>query len=444
MGDRNLLGHLTENQIEDYGRQGLSAAELLSVSDHLGVCESCRGQVERTLEGDAAFFALRSEVFGPPAGTPSSQGVMHPTADRIAEYVDGMQTGEERQIIEDHLSCCEQCALAVNDLRAFKNQIAPTLNREYQPASVRATSESWKHRLLALLPGPFARSPLAFSSALAVLLLMVIGWVVWQAQKGKDMKPEVVTVTPSPSLSPPLVATPSPVPAPDEAAAPVVAELNDGGGRVMLDRDGKLSGAENLPPAYQRIVRDTLTNQRLARSSLLAGLNRPGSSLMGSDEQGNKFSVIEPIGKVIVSDRPTFRWSKLEGATAYVIEVYDEKFNLVAASPQVSENSWTVPQPLKRGEVKSWQVKAIKDGQEIKSPRPPAPQAKFRILDQRRANELAHAQRGYASSHLTLGLLYAEAGLLDQAEKEFRALQKANPDSALAGRLLSQVKNLRR
>jgi len=437
-----LLGHLTENQIEDYGRQRLSAAELLSVSDHLGLCESCRGQVEGKEEGDAAFFALRSEVFGPPAGTIGSPELAHPTAAQIAEYIDGMPPGEELQVVEDHLTCCEHCALAVNDLRAFKNQVAPRLNREYHPA-VRATSESWRDRLLAFLPSPLLKSPLAFSSALAVLLLMVIGWVVWQAQNGKDMKPEVVIVTPPPTISPaPQVATPSPVPAPDEAAASVVAELNDGGGRVMLDRDGKLSGAENLPAPYQRMVKDALTNQRLARSPLLAGLNRPGSSLMGSDEQGNKFSVIEPIGKVIVSNRPTFRWSKLEGATGYVVEGYDEKFNVVVTSPQLTGNSWTVPQPLKRGEVYSWQVKAIKDGQEIKSPRPPAPQAKFRILDLAKMTELTKAHRAYASSHLTLGLLYVQAGLLDEAEHEFRALQKANPDSALVRRLLSQVQKL--
>ena len=152
----------------------------------------------------------------------------------------------------------------------------------------------------------------------------------------------------------------------------------------MLDQEGKLSGVDDLPPAYQRMVKEALTNQRLEKSSLLVGLNRPASSLMGSDEQGNKFSVIEPVGKVLMSDRPTFRWSQLEGATGYVVEVYDEKFNLVATSPQLTANSWTVPQPLKRGGIYSWQVKAIKDGQEFKSPRPPAPQAKFRILDQRK------------------------------------------------------------
>ena len=58
-------------------------------------------------------------------------------------------------------------------------------------------------------------------------------------------------------------------------------------------------------------------------------------------------------------------------------------------------------------------------------------------------NELAQARRVYASSHLTLGLLYAEAGLLDEAEQEFRSLQKSNPDSALVQKLLTQINKLR-
>lgn len=443
-GDKNLLGHLNENQIEDYGRQRLSAAELLSVSDHLVVCEPCRGQVERALGGDAAFFAMRSEVLDPPAGVVSSPEVWtHPTVEQMADYVDGMPTGEDLQVVKDHLVICEQCVLAVNDLRVFKNEVAPNLNREYHPESVRAESEGWRDRLLAILPSPLMRSPFAFSSALAVLLLMVTGWLVWQAQNEKETNPEIVIATP-PTATPSVIPTASPIPSPEGPVAPVIAQLNDGEGRVTLDRDGKLSGVDNLPPAYLRMVKESLSNQRLVKSPLLVGLNRPGSSLMSTDEQGNKFSVTEPIGKVMLSDRPTFRWSRLEGATGYVVEVYDEKFNMLATSPQLTNNSWTVLQPLKRGGVYSWQVKAIKDGQEITSPRPPAPQAKFRILDQRKANEIAQAQRAFGSSHLTLGLLYAQAGLLDQAEQEFRALQRANPGSALVQRLLSQVRNLRR
>ena len=435
------LDHLTKNQIELYGEQKLSPKELLSVSDHLGECESCRNQVERAVVGDASFFTLHSEVLGAAAAAAT-----HPSVDQIADYVDEIPAGEESQMVRDHLTICEQCAIAVNDLRTFKSQVAPTLKREYRPESSRATSASWKDRLIGKIPSPFLTSPLAWSSAFAMLLLIVTGWLVWQAQQKKESTQEVVTATPAPIASP-LVAPsviPTPVPSPESAAAPLVAQLNDGGTTVALDSNGKLSGIDNLPDSYQRMVKDALSNQRLAKSPLLAGLNRPASSLMGSDEQGKTFSVTRPVGKVMLSDRPTFGWSQLDGADGYVVEVYDDKFNLVASSPQLNGNKWTASMPLKRGVVYSWQVKAIKDGREFVSPRPPAPQAKFHILENGKASELTQARRTYASSHLTMGLLYAQAGLLDEAEQEFRALQKANPDSALVRKLLSEVQKSRR
>ena len=165
---------------------------------------------------------------------------------------------------------------------------------------------------------------------------------------------------------------------------------------------------------------------------------------MSTDGQGSEFFVIEPVGKVLMTDRPTFRWSPMEGATGYVVEVYDGNFNMVAASPQLTKNSWVAPHSLSRGSVYACQVKAIKDGQELKSPRPPAPQARFRILDQAKATELERARQAYSSSHLALGLLYAQAGLLKEAEQELRVLQKANPGSEIARSLLSQVQELRR
>jgi hypothetical protein len=80
------------------------------------------------------------------------------------------------------------------------------------------------------------------------------------------------------------------------------------------------------------------------------------------------------------------------------------------------------------------------DGRELKAPRAPAPQAKFRILDAARANELAQARRAYASWRLILGAPYAQAGLHYEAEREFRALQVNNPNSELVQRLLKQVR----
>ncbi|MGH9768317.1 MAG: zf-HC2 domain-containing protein [Blastocatellia bacterium] len=431
--------HLTNNQIEDYGRKKLSAAQLLSVSDHLAGCEACRQQVEMALDGDAAFFALKSEVLGAAVGPlSSSAGRAHLTFERMAEYVDEALAGEELQLVKDHLSGCGQCAAAVNDLRAFKNQVAPELDREYQPHPTQVRAENHWRRFVAALPSFLPKSPaLVFGSALAAVLLIAMGWLILQALQEKETKRDITVTTPSPTVSP----TSTPV----GVSAMVIAQLNDSGGQVTLDREGKLSGIDHLPSAYQQMIKGALTTQQLEKSPLLAGLVQPDSvSMRGGDNQGNLFSVIKPVGKVMLSDRPTFQWSPLEGATGYIVEVYGAKFDLVASSSQLTGASWMASQSLKRGGIYSWQVKAIKGAEEFISPRPPAPQAKFRILDEDRANELARARRAYASSHLTLALLYAQAGLLDEAEQEFRALQTANPSSASSRRLLVNLQTMRR
>jgi hypothetical protein len=332
--------------------------------------------------------------------------------------------------VSDHLSVCEECRLKVEE----------TVDCEATYLALKSgvfvTESRWR-RLVDAIPSFWPRSStLIFGTALAILLLAAAGWFGWQALQRMKAPPKVAVTIPSPGVSPPV----SPAPGP-EGSSIVVAKLNDGDGRVTLDREGNLSGADRLPPAYQQMIRRALTGQELGRSPLLAGLMAPGDKPRGAgDVRRVEFSVIEPVGTVTLSDRPTFRWSQLNGATGYVVEVYDERFGLAATSPQITDHSWTAPQPLKRGEIYYWLVKAVKDGRELKAPRAPAPQAKFRILDAARASELAQARRAYASWRLILGLLYAQAGLLDEAEREFRALQENNPNSGMVQRLLKQVR----
>jgi hypothetical protein len=426
--------HLTQKQVEDYCRRTLPAAELLAVSDHSSDCDVCLQRIESAANGEAAFFDLRSQVFEELPET------LHLTMDQTAAYADRHLSGEELQVVEDHLTHCEECVLTVADLREFRNEIAPSLDRDYGPKTVRSSSENSWRKTLRSFATPFRVSPVpAFGgAALAILLLAFLGWFVWRTPP--DREPQIASApTPSPQPTPSQPDSLSPTPPPP---APVVAQLNDGSGVLALDQQGKLSGADNLPNHYQSLVKRALSTGKIEKSPQLQGLARASSSLMGSNNQQREFSVLEPLGNVLLTNQPTFRWSPAEAATAYVVEIYDEKFTPVATSPQLTTLTWTTILP--RGSVYSWQVKAIKPGEEITSPRPPAPQAKFRILDQAKANELAQARRTHASSHLTLGLLYADAGLLREAEQEFRLLQRANPNSDLARNLLRQVQSLRR
>jgi hypothetical protein len=454
--------HLTRRQIEDYGRHKISVADLLLVSDHLEACEDCSRQVERALQCDATFFALRSGVFGEEAeptssAAPQNVDVGFPaqgsgisgeremkstsryTPESTAGYVDETLPGEELKLMKDHLTVCDQCDMAVNDLQAFRERVAHDLDREYLPSP--SLPRIWS-RVFEFLPARFMRlpriGPLFIGSGLAALLLILGSYIFRQwLERGEIVKDDVL-LRPTPTATPMVSPTAGSVDPPE-----ALVRLNDGGREITLDRRGSLSGIDHLPPHYRRMVESALTDQRLEKSKLLTGLTRPRKSrVRGRDQQKGEFSIIKPIGTVILTDRPAFLWTRLDGAASYIVEVYDEGFIRQATSLPLSENSWTPAKPLPRGKIYIWMVKAIKDGQEVTSPQPPGPEAKFRILDHALADELIRAQRNI-SSHLMLGLLYLQVGLLDEAELEFRKLRDANPKSAIALRLLAEVQGMR-
>ena len=123
--------------------------------------------------------------------------------------------------------------------------------------------------------------PAIGAAALAVLVLATIAWLVWRTPRENERK--LSSFRRRPRLhNKPITGTIFP---PQPQAALVVAQLNDGEGVLSLDQEGKLSGADTLPPGYQNLVKKALSSQRIERSSQLQGLTRPSSSLMGSGNQ---------------------------------------------------------------------------------------------------------------------------------------------------------------
>ena len=419
--------HLSSTQVVNYHRRKLAPAELLGMDDHLAECGECRRLIESAPGNDAiGLYADLAE--GAAVGS-------HLSFDQTAAYVDGLLTGEERRMVEDHIASCGRCTPLTADLRDFRNEIAPELDREYRPTeAAKAAHAGWPDRIAAALRAPILKIPSWIYAATALSLLAVAMWMA----TSKRTQPQIVQVPPTPTRSPSV----NPAP-PTPETAPALLRLNDGVASLTLDARGRLAGVDQWPSEYRRMAENALSNQKAPRSPLLAGLSRRSSSLMGADDEGRRFEIIEPAGKVLLADRPAFKWTRLDGAEGYVVEVYDTQFNLVSSSPLLKGLSWTAPQ-LARGKIYSWQVKAIRGVQDFIAPRPPAPQAKFRILDKAAADEIARARRDYASSHLLLGLLYARAGLLTEAEQEFRALQKDNPDSDAPRKLIASVSGPRR
>jgi hypothetical protein len=107
-------------------------------------------------------------------------------------------------------------------------------------------------------------------------------------------------------------------------------------------------------------------------------------------------------------------------------------------SPPLPTTSWTPDRALARGEQYTWQVAATTHDREIVAPAPPAPRARFAVVTAPEAARLEHV----SASPLARGILYAEAGLLDDAERELTAAT-STPDGDLARAFLTQVRQAR-
>jgi hypothetical protein len=306
-----------------------------------------------------------------------------------------------------------------------------------------ARASSLREKLIALLRVPSLGISFQLVGA-AIVLLLCVSVATLLLRRGTAVQ-EIGELRPQDEAPPEQSANPQP-PSPSLAppATEIAETINDGGGIVTIDKEGNVSGLESLSPDYQRDVKATLKNRRVEAPTQLQELIGKAGVLMGTTVEANGFILIGPLGRIVRTDRPSFHWKPLKGAASYVVAVYDSSFNKVASSEAQSRTEWSPSQSLKRGETYSWQVTAIKDGNEVVSPAPPAPAAKFKILDSESNRKLQQVKRTNPDSHLVLGILYQRAGLLDDAQREFNILYRANPNSELVKKLLRDVKSLRK
>jgi hypothetical protein len=213
---------------------------------------------------------------------------------------------------------------------------------------------------------------------------------------------------------------------------------------VTLDEEGKLQGLAALSTANQQLVKSALRSGQVVIPATVSEVTAKAGVLMSGSSPGVSFALQSPVVTFVQSSRPTFRWRQLQGATSYVVTVYDAAFRVVAKSEELSKTEWTPPNELERGVTFRWQVTANASGKQVKSPVPPAPEARFKVLESSKADDLQRTRQTLANSHLALGVLYAQAGLLDDAERELQMLLRANPQAKAAKMLLQSVKARRR
>jgi len=432
-----MFQHPSEQDFERYRNRELSPADILTLDDHLRNCAKC----QLAAREDRETQKLSEQIIGELQTEPDSQND-HLLYQEMADYVDNTLSDVDREIADGHLEYCHNCKLEVEDLLRTRAHLSLLPEKRHSPQVV---PNLWQ-RLTPLWHWPSIR--IAAPAAAAIVLVALIAWAVVsysrkraeEARIQRDQQEKVVAASsPAPSLEP--VTTDNSSPAQESNTGQVV-ELIDGDNRVALNSDDKLSGLEAAPAQTQNEVIAALKSGRVGSPSSIAELKGRSGRLMGAGT--SDYGLLNPVATAVESRTPIFRWRAIDGAESYVVTIYGSDAKKIAASEVLTGTKWRLNRPLERGRIYTWQVRATRKGEEVLMPPPAAAEAKFRILDTTKAEELAQIRQREPRSHLVLGIAYANAGLLDDSARELRKLVAANPKSSVAKSLLRSVEAQKR
>ncbi len=144
-------------------------------------------------------------------------------------------------------------------------------------------------------------------------------------------------------------------------------------------------------------------------------------------------NVLRPVSEAVEETQPVLSWSPAFGEPPYTVSVSDERGLVIARAQGIQNTSWMVLTPLRRGGEYTWQVTVMGATE----------QASFRVLDDGQMMLWRAMLAAHRDSHLVIGLVAQQLGMLAIAEREYTALTKAYPDSDTAALLLNNVTDLR-
>jgi len=355
----------------------------------------------------------------------SDKQVTHIGEHEITAYWKGSLSAQELVRLDEHIESCERCRALLFDaapscllsgdphveyaaLESWVNQTASAEERRNIEAHLEACASCREEAEdLRRLRGQMQqRRPWIKPAAIAAAILLA-ALAIWRF--GKE---------PAPSLT---------------------IALRDNGRTVGLDSAGSLAGLESSDSDAAARIAGLLRGGKWD-VQFPAGLTAPATSFLGPDGAATAFPLTTPLGKVVLDDRPVFSWNPLQGAT-YRVHVTDEQFQPVAESESLTLPTWQPAQRLPRGRLLLWQVAATRGSETTRAPQPPQPEARFYIATAEVGARIAAAQARTPVSRLELAMLYAEAGMRAECERELQLLAGENKGSPLIGRWLDEISN---
>jgi hypothetical protein len=439
MAERDKTEHISESTMERFCMRALTENELTTVARHLTGCPDCQAEfvstIRRQRQGSDLSFTLAPEFW-----------LRHEHLDyeQLVHLADNKLEETDRELIDVHMKVCPSCREDVRSFLAFREQIAPEMKVSYAPVEQESASErlSWT-----IWWGGLAWKPVYSAAAVILGIALVIGAALLLNRRADNQQAQQVPAPQATPGSTPNVSAnlPSPTASPNQSpevqsySADVIVELNDGARTVTVNKSGNISGLDDVPAPTRDEIASVLLTEQIDPPAILKNLAGQQSALRGSNTP-ETFKLMSPTRTVVVSDRPTFKWENVSGASAYRVYINDPSGQIAARSDDLppDRTEWLAPKPLTRGEIYAWTVTAVVDGKEIVAPGPSAPEMKFQVLSAANLQQLNRLKR--ARSHLALAVFTVRVGMLDEAEHEFTELSRFNPKAQVLGKLLHRVR----
>jgi hypothetical protein len=433
--------HVSKSINKRFCVRALPVEELAIIAEHLDTCSTCLDQFTKTLQsrrGSAPLkFTLAPEFWFRNE---------HVDYEQLAGLADNKLDATEREVIDIHLKVCGSCREDVRSFMAFREQIQPKVDIPSVPFGRELTHQSywmsWWHGLV--------WKPVYVAAIVVMGIALVVGTALLLKRRAENLQAQQV---PTPQVSPNsthdnrAAKLPSPPDtsndtATDKHSEEAIVVLNDRGGTITVDKAGNVSGLDDVPPPTRDAIAKVLLTEKIEAPAIVKNLAGQESALRGSDK--HPFKQLSPTRTVIVSDRPTFKWESVSGASAYRVFVNDPSGQIIARSDELppARTEWLIPEPLGRGEIYAWTVTAVVDGMERVAPAPSTPEMKFQVLSAANLRQLSQLRR--SRSHVALGLFYAKVGLIAEAERELRIVHQDNPRSPIVKKLLGDIQSWNR
>jgi hypothetical protein len=312
----------------------------------------------------------------------------HLSYEQMDDWVEDRLDPAGRELVMAHIGACSPCA---RQLIAYQ-EYAPIMAAPIQTAMFAATKPvEVKRSFWAFLKQP----QYALGAAALIALIVIAPW------NRHSPLPETGAI-----VAPTNTVVESTIPAQNNP---------------LIDTVLSTAELDALPDSLRMGAKEVISDTGSTRPAALKGL------------EPNSDTVLEyPFSEVIAETQPTLTWKPF--GDSYSVSLFDSRHNLMSRRGNLKETHWTPSSPLVRDRVYSWEVESA--GQKHRGT--------FRVLGESQQRELEQVRATHGNSHLVIGAVSAELGLLTPARQEFEAMAKDPAQAQQAAKLVSRVDALKK